>query len=61
MVTNYVLYDPSGRVFVAAGSWLHYTCSLNYAKHFSSEWSAKAFRDKYSDLDVFVIKKIVRY
>lgn len=61
MVTNYVLYDPSLMVFVAAGSRLMYTYTLNHAKHFSSEWAAAKFRERYSDLEGYSIRKIVRY
>lgn len=61
MVTNYVLYDPSGRVFVAAGTWLHYTYSLNNAKHFASEWAAAKFKERHNELECYIIRKIVRY
>lgn len=61
MTTNYVLFDPAMRIFVAAGSRLHFTYSLNFAKHFSSEWAAKTFRDRHSDLECYMIRKIVRY
>lgn len=61
MITNYILFDPSGRVFVASGSWLHYTYSLNFAKHFGSEWAAKKFKERHNELECFIIRKIVWY
>lgn len=61
MVTHYILYDPSMMMFVAAGSRLMYTHKLNTAKHFSSEWAARTFRDRYTELECYSIKKIVHY
>lgn len=61
MITNFVLFDPSYRVFVAAGKGLRSTYSLNNAKHFTSEWSAQQFQKKNPDLECYLIRKIVRY
>ena len=61
MKTFYVLYDPLTRSFVRAGNNGGYTTSLNAAKHFSSEWCAKNFRDnvrRVEFLHMFMIKKI---
>lgn len=64
MVTFYVLYDAFTRSFVKAGRMGGYTSSLNQAKHFTSEWSAKNFRDdvkRVEFLHMFIVKKIQRY
>lgn len=61
MKTFYVLYDAFTRSFVRAGRAGGYTTSLNAAKHFTSEWSAKNFRDdvrRVEFLHMFIIKKI---
>ena len=63
MATFYVLYDTFSRLFVKAGREGGYTSSLNYAKHFTSEWSARNFRDNVQRrefLQMFIIKKIAR-
>lgn len=63
MATFYVLYDAFSRSFVKAGRDGGYTSSLNYAKHFTSEWSARNFRDdvrRHEFLHMFIIKKIAR-
>lgn len=61
MVTNYILYDTFSRMFVASGSHLRYTFSLNYAKHFASEWAATKFKERHGELECFIIRKVVRY
>ena len=63
MATFYVLYDAFTRSFVAAGRDCRLTPSLNYAKHFTSLWSAENFKKdvRRSDtLQSFIIKKIAR-
>ena len=40
---------------------MFYTYSLNYAKHFGSEWAATKFKERHSELECFIIRKIVRY
>lgn len=62
MTTFYVLYDEFTRSFVSAGRKGGYTYSLSAAKHFTSEWSARRFRDherRVEDLHMYAIKKIV--
>ena len=61
MVTYFVLYDPFTKEFAKAGRIPAITYSINLAKHFTSEWSAKAYR---ANNDLFcscVVKKIQRY
>lgn len=61
MKTFYVLYDTFTMSFVRAGRAGGYTTSLNAAKHFTSGWSAKNFRDdvrRVESLHMFIIKKI---
>lgn len=60
MVTFYVLYDEFTRTFVRAGKGDFRTYSLNYAKHFTSEWSANRFKSNGRDFDCLTVKKIVR-
>lgn len=62
MATFYVLYDEFTRSFVRAGKRGGYAYSLNAAKHFTSIWSARRFRDastRVEFLHMFTIKKIV--
>lgn len=58
MRTFYIIMTI-GRAFIAAGSGYRLTSSLNYAKHFTSIWSAEQFM-KRNDLpnDFYFIKKI---
>lgn len=63
MTTFFVLYDEFTRSFVRAGREGGYAYSLNAAKHFTSEWSARQFRDherRVEALHMYAIKKIVR-
>lgn len=63
MATFYVLYDAFSRSFVKAGHDGGYTSSLNYAKHFTSLWSAENFKKdarRADTLQNFIIKKITR-
>lgn len=48
-----------GHAFIASGSGCHLTSSLNYAKHFTSIWSAEQFM-KRNELpeDFYFIKKM---
>lgn len=62
MTTFYVLYDEFTRSFIRAGRNGGYAYSLNAAKHFTSEWSARNFRDHESRVEsihMYTIKKIV--
>lgn len=61
MCTYYVLYNPAARVFAQAGRYGGFTISLNYAKHFTSEWSANNWKNGRPDLEPFIVKKIQRY
>lgn len=60
MSTFYIIMSRNGE-FVAAGGGVRYTRFLNYAKHFTSLWSAENFM-KRKKLNVpvgyFFIKKI---
>lgn len=58
MATFFVLYDPSTRSFVRSGTGNFRTYSLNYAKHFTSEWSANNCRAKYDEMECLIVKKI---
>ena len=60
MLTYYVLYDEFSRSFVRAGRASNaLTNSLNYAKHFTSIWSASNFAKKCPLLRCFTVKRIV--
>lgn len=61
MCTYYVLYDPNGRVFAAAGRGAGVSVSINYAKHFTSIWSAENWKRNHPALQEFTVKKICRY
>lgn len=58
MKTFYIIMTI-GHAFIATGSGCHLTSSLNYAKHFTSIWSAEQFM-KRNELpeDFYFIKKI---
>lgn len=58
MSTFYIIMTIC-RDFIAAGSGCRLTSSLNYAKHFTSMWSAEQFM-KRNELpeDFYLIKKI---
>ena len=58
MSTFYIIMTI-GRDFIAAGSDCRLTSSLNYAKHFTSMWSAEQFM-KRNELpgDFYFVKKI---
>ncbi len=58
MKTFYIVMTI-GHYFIAAGSGCSLTTSLNYAKHFTSIWSATNFmkRNKLQE-DYYYIKKI---
>lgn len=64
MTTFYVLYDEFTRSYVRAGRLfgkdrISFVDSLNYAKHFTSIWSASNFAKRYPYLECFAIKRIV--
>lgn len=60
MLTYYVLFDEFSRSFVRSGRGNDaLTSSLNYAKHFTSIWSASNFAKRYPYLECFTIKRIV--
>lgn len=58
MCTFFVLYDPFWRLFIAAGRSVRTTTSINYAKHFTSEWSANNFRKHTGEPEAYRIIKI---
>lgn len=61
MVTYFVIYNAGTKEFAKAGRFPAITYSLNSAKHFTSEWSAKNYLAEH---DLFVgstIKRIERY
>lgn len=61
MVTYYVLYDTCSRMFVRSGNRTGWCSSMNYAKHFTSEWNANNYlRRNIDDPEGIVIKKIQR-
>lgn len=65
MVTYYVIYDQFTGSFVRKGQcgFRNWTKSLSFAKHFTSEWSAKMYMRNCGadELDSFIVKKIQRY
>lgn len=61
MATFFVLYDPRTREFAKAGRNTSITYSMNLAKHFTTEWSAKTFRSNHDLFSCFIVKKIQRY
>lgn len=61
MITNYVIFDRSTRLFVREGSRLRFTYALNNAKHLTSEWNAQNFIKRYKfDLEGFEVIKVQR-
>ena len=65
MVTYYVIYDKFTGSFVRQGrsGFSMWTTSLSFAKHFTSEWSAKKYISNCStdELGSCIVKKIQRY
>lgn len=65
MVTYFVIYDSFTKSFVRQGrnGFRMWTTSLSFAKHFTSEWSAKKFISNCStdELGTCIVKKIQRY
>ena len=61
MTTYFVLYDPFNRDFAKAGHYPSVCHSLNGAKHFTSEWSAKKYRVANDMFSSYIVKKIQRY
>lgn len=61
MVSYYVLFEPVTKRFAASGHTASTTCSINYAKHFTSIWSAENWRNKFESLGSFIVKRIERY
>lgn len=61
MCTYFVLYSPEGRVFAQSGRGGGFTISLNYAKHFTSEWSANKYKGNHPEMMNMIVKKIQRY
>lgn len=60
MKTFYIIMSRNGEI-VASGSGVRYTSSLNYAKHFTSVWSAENFQKRNglnAPVGYFFIKKI---
>ena len=60
MITFYVLYDPTDRLFIAQGRGVCYTYTPNYAKHFTSVFMAKRFAER-NECSGFVVKRIERF
>lgn len=61
MVTYFVIYNPATREFAKSGRFPAITYSINQAKHFTSEWSAKNYLSAH---DLFIgsnIKRIERF
>lgn len=58
MATFFVIYDPINRLFVRAGNGIRFTYAINYAKHFTSRWSADCFLQKMPDSLMYEIKTI---
>lgn len=60
MATFFVIYDPIGRAFVRKGYERLFTNSLNFAKHFTTQWSADNWRKSFADGERMIVKKIAR-
>lgn len=58
MVTFFVIYDPFSRTFVRQGRAGFYTYSMNAAKHFTSEWSARKYIEREDVPSCYTVKKI---
>ena len=61
MTTYFVLFDPIWHQFAKAGRSKGFCSSISFAKHFTSEWSAKAYQSKNDEFASFIVKKIQRY
>lgn len=61
MVTYYVVYDAAANMFAKAGKGHGWTYSLNFAKHFTSQWNAENYLKRLQDSEGVMIKKIQRY
>lgn len=61
MVTYYVLFNPISGEFARAGKNAGVCYSMNAAKHFTSEWSAKNYASAHDDFECFTVKMIQRY
>lgn len=59
MATFYVISPGNGK-FIAAGRRVQYMESLNYAKHFTSLWSATTFMKRECCGSNWSIVKVVR-
>lgn len=59
MTTFYVLWSPSFQMYARAGRGTGIITSLNYAKHFTSQWSAANYKRNSNLFEDCVIKKIV--
>lgn len=61
MYRYFVLYDPRNRLFARRGRSFATTCSLNDAKHFTSQWSAENWKRCHSMFLGMIIKRIECY
>ena len=61
MVTYYVIFRQSDRLFIRAGKGVCLTYSINNAKHFTSKWNADNFLKNVPDGETFTIQRIERY
>ena len=59
MATFYIIKSINDDI-IAEGRGIHFTQSLNYAKHFTSLWSAQNFMKRNGVGNGWSIKKIVR-
>lgn len=59
MITFYVLFDPSSRMFAKSGYNGGWCYSMNFAKHFTSQWSAQNYKKRNSLYECCVVKKRV--
>lgn len=58
MYRYYILFDPSTRLFARRGRSFATTCSLNDAKHFTSQWSAEQWQKAHTVFQSMIIKRI---
>ena len=59
MITRFVIFCPGTKMMIRQGAGVRVTYNLNYAKHFSTEWSAQQFLKKLTDPDLYIIKAII--
>lgn len=59
MATFYVLFDPHQRMFAESGYYGGMCYSMNFAKLFTSQWSAENYKKRSSLYECCIVKKIV--